>query len=70
MFLVIVPCWKGGTIRMKILELLVLASDLIIAFKEFKELLSFIPLDSDFKLPLIIIFGYSDPSKSQKKTAI
>ncbi|WP_260287746.1 hypothetical protein [Peribacillus aracenensis] len=52
---------------MQILEMLILASDLISAFN---ELSSFIPLDSDFKPPLFIIFGYSDPSKSQKKTAI
>ncbi|MFE0506448.1 hypothetical protein ACWF7H_14045 [Peribacillus butanolivorans] len=51
---------------MQILELLVLASDLISVIK---ELSNFIPLDLD-NLPFIIIFGYSYPSKIQKKTAI
>lgn len=51
---------------MQILEMLVLASDLI---NVFKELSNFIPLDLD-KPPFIFIFGYSYPSKSPKKTAI
>jgi hypothetical protein len=48
---------------MQILELLVLASDLLSVFK---ELSSFIPLDFD-NLPWIIIFGYSGSSKIQKE---